>query len=222
MSRTTSFFCSTIGKKYLMGISAAVWTGFVFAHMAGNLLLFVSADAYNKYGHALTSGNIIYVAEATLIGALLLHVGLAISLTRQNASSRPQRYAVPASGSKAAPKASQTMAIHGTIILFFIIYHLITFKFGPHYETTVDGVVMRDLFKLMVEVFSQPLYVVGYVVCLILLGFHLSHGFGSVFQSFGLNHSGYQKKIKVLSCLYAVVVAAGFIAQPIYIFLFVK
>jgi succinate dehydrogenase / fumarate reductase cytochrome b subunit len=96
----SGFFGSSVGKKYLMGLTGLVWAGFVLAHMAGNLLIFISADAYNKYGHFLTSGYIIYVAEAVLVAALLTHIFCAISLTRQNRAARPDKYAV-SSGSSA-------------------------------------------------------------------------------------------------------------------------
>lgn len=215
----SGFLGSTVGKKYLMGITGLIWAGFVLAHMAGNLLIFVSHDAYNAYGHALTSGNIIYVAEAILVSALLVHVLCALSLTKDNRVAKGQRYAVTASGKKKVSLASRTMAVQGSLILVFVIWHLITFKFGTHYETTVNGVVMRDLARLMVEVFQSPGYVGWYLVCLILLGFHLSHGVGSTFQSLGLMEGTYRNLWKKLSYGYAVIVALGFIAQPVYIFL---
>ena len=57
-----------------MAVSALVVAGFVLIHMAGNFLIFVGSDAYNAYSYALTSGNIIYVAEAILVLALITHV----------------------------------------------------------------------------------------------------------------------------------------------------
>ncbi len=219
LSSPHGFLTSTIGKKYLMGLAGAVWAGFVLSHMAGNLLMFVSADVYNSYGHALTSGNIIYAIEAILITALIAHIGLAVSLTRQNRAARGGAYAASPRGEKKAQFGSKTMGVQGTVILVFIILHLSTFKYGTHYETTVNGVAMRDLYRLMVEVFQQPGYVFWYVVCLVLLGVHLSHGVGSVFQSFGLMNGRYQPVFRKLSIAYAVIVAVGFIAQPIYVYL---
>lgn len=215
----SGFLGSTVGKKYLMGISGLVWAGFVLAHMAGNLLIFVSHDAYNTYGHMLTSGNIIYVAEAVLVLALITHVGLAINLTATNRAAKETRYAVSASGKKKATLASRTMAIQGSLILVFIILHLITFKYGTHYETEVNGVVMRDLARLMEETFQSTGYVVWYLISLIILGFHLSHGVGSSFQSLGLMEGTYRKLWMKLSYGYAFIVALGFIAQPLYLFL---
>lgn len=211
------FLRSTVGKKYIMGISGLVWAGFVLAHMAGNLLIFISNDAYNAYGHAITSGNILYVAEAVLLLALITHVYMAISLTVGNRSAKGSRYAVAAKGAKRVTLASRTMAIQGSLILVFVILHLITFKYGPHYDTTVNGVQMRDLARLMEEVFQQPGYVIWYLVALITLGFHLKHGVGSSFQSLGLMEGTYRNTWRKLSITYGLIVAAGFIAQPIYL-----
>lgn len=214
----SGFLGSTVGKKYIMGITGLIWAGFVLTHMAGNLLIFVSADAYNAYGHALTSGNLIYVAEIVLVLALIAHVYSAISLTKHNREAKQTRYAVAAKGQKRVTLASRTMAIQGSLILAFVILHISTFKYGTYYETTVNGVVMRDLARLMVEVFQSPAYVVWYLVSLILLGFHLTHGVGSTFQSLGLMNGSYREGLRKLSLTYGVIVALGFIAQPLYLF----
>lgn len=215
----SGFLGSTVGKKYIMGITGLIWAGFVLAHMAGNLLIFVSSDAYNTYGHALTSGNLIYVAETVLVLALITHVFCAISLTKNNREAKQSRYAVAAKGQKRVSLASRTMAVQGSLILAFVILHIITFKYGTYYETTVNGVVMRDLARLMVEVFQSPAYVIWYLVCLILLGFHLTHGVGSTFQSLGLMNGSYREGLRKLSLTYGVIVALGFIAQPLYLFI---
>jgi len=216
----SGFLGSTVGKKYLMGITGLIWAGFVLAHMAGNLLIFVSHDAYNIYGHTITSGKLLLVAEAILVIALVVHVYTAVSLTISNRAAKGSKYAVAASGKKRVSLASRTMAVQGSLILVFVILHLATFKFGTYYETTVNGVTMRDLARLMVEVFQSPGYVIWYVVALILLGYHLSHGVGSSFQSLGLMEGTYRGLWKKLSYAYAVIVALGFISQPLYIFLF--
>ncbi len=215
-----SFIQSTVGKKYLMGLSGLIWAGFIFGHMAGNMTILVSPDMYNAYGHAIVSNKLLlYGTEIALVGALLIHVFCAVSLTMSNRAAKGSRYAVSPKADKAASFASQWMAIHGSIILVFIITHLLTFKFGNYYETTVNGVVMRDLAKLMYEVFSNPLAIAWYLVSLVLLGFHVTHGVRSIFQSFGLLHPAYQPIIKKAGAIYAIVVTAGFISQPVFVFL---
>lgn len=216
----SGFFTSTIGKKYLMGLTGLVWAGFVFGHMAGNMTILISPELYNKYGHAIVSNKLLlYGSEIVLVLSLVIHVFLAIHLTMLNKRSKGIQTSQSPNQEKRTPLASQTMIIQGSLLLVFIISHLITFKYGAHYDVTYDGVQMRDLAKLMQEVFSQPLAVAWYVVSLLLLCAHLKHGFGSVFQSFGLLHPSYQPKIKCASWAYAIIVTLGFISQPLYVFM---
>ena len=218
-----NFLASSIAKKYLMGAAGLGWTLFVFGHMAGNLLIFAGPEIFNRYGHAIVSNKILlYGTEIFLCVCLFVHVGLGILLTVENRRAKPQKYSIKPPTQKGSSFASQTMAFHGTVILCFIIYHLITFKWGPYYSVEYEGIVMRDLHRLVVEVFSNPVYVAGYVVCLALLGLHLSHGVCSVFQSFGLDHPRYSGWIRKLGWAYALVVAGGFISQPLYVFLFLR
>ncbi len=215
-----NFITSSVGKKYLMGLTGLVWAGFILGHMAGNMLILVSPDAFNQYGHAIVSNKILlYSTEVILVLALFTHVLTALVITIENRKAKSINSQRPSTPDKAARIGSRTMAIQGSIVLVFIILHLITFKYGQHYETTVNGVVMRDLARLMEEVFKQPGYVAWYVVALFVLFFHIKHGFGSVFQSLGLLHPTYQPKILTASWVYAIVVIAGFLSQPIYVFL---
>lgn len=214
------FFKSTVGRKYLMGLTGLVWMGFILSHMAGNMLILVSPDLYNAYGHAIVSNKpLLYSAETVLVLALIVHVVCAISLTRQNRTAKGPRYAVASHGAKAPSLGSKYMAVQGSSVLAFIILHLITFKYGTHYDTTVNGVQMRDLHRLIIEVFQSPGYVVWYIVALILLLFHVRHGATSVFQSFGVLERKMQSGIQKFAWGYAIVVIAGFLSQPLYVFL---
>ncbi|MBS1984217.1 MAG: succinate dehydrogenase cytochrome b subunit [Bdellovibrionales bacterium] len=215
-------FRSSIGRKYLMGLTGLGWIGFVLMHMLGNMLILVSPEAYNKYGHAIVSNPLLPAAEIGLVVMLLVHVVTAISLTIDNKRARPESYKVGPSSAKAATLASRTMAYSGTLILAFIILHITTFKYGTFYSVNYNGVEMRDLHRLIVEVFHNPGYVAWYVVCLILLGVHLSHGFSSSFQSLGLNHPKYNGWLKCGGCAISLIIAAGFLSQPLYVFFLAK
>ena len=205
-----------------MGLTGLGLSGFVLTHMLGNLLIFLGADAYNLYGYKLTSNPIIYVAEMGLLAMVLCHIVIAFWLTKENKAARPVSYAYAPQGKAEASLASRTMIYSGTVLLVFIVHHLITFKYGPHYDTTVDGVVMRDLHRLMVEVFANPLYVIWYVVALLLMLGHLKHGVASTFQSLGFNHPKYTPWIKCAGVAYAFIVVIGFISQPLYVYFFQK
>lgn len=212
-----NYLTSTIGKKLLVGVAGIGLSLFVLVHMMGNLLLFVGPEAFNKYAHALTSNPLIYVAEAGLISIFLLHVVVALILTMYNNASKGSRYAKSATRTSAS-FASRTLHYQGVIIFAFIIYHLITFKFGPHYEVTYGDVVMRDIFRVVVDSFQNPIVVAGYVFTVILLCMHLSHGLASSLQTLGLNGEKYDDKIKLAGHAYAAIVTLGFVSQPIYVF----
>lgn len=185
------FLKSTIGRKQLVATAGLGLALFVFTHMAGNMLILVSPKAYNLYGHALITNPLIYVAEAGLVGIFFLHAILAIVLTVRNFCSRKTRYA-KAPKEKTRPKLfSSTMWFQGLIILAFVVLHLFTFKYGTMYTIEYDGEVVRDLHRLVVEVFSKPVYVWGYIISMLIMFAHLAHGFSSVFQSLGITRLTY-------------------------------
>lgn len=214
----TNFLSSTIGKKYLVAITAVFWSLFVMVHMAGNMLIFVGPEVFNKYSHSLTSNPFIYAIEAFLFLLLLTHIVIALSLKVRNFRTKPKLYAISPVCEKSAPISSRTMAYTGSFILAFIIWHLITFKFGPEYTVSYSGIEMRDLYRLVVEKFHEPFYVTSYCFVMLLIGMHLYHGVKSMFQSLGINHPRYNCFFKYFGYLYACVVAGGFFAQPLYVF----
>ena len=224
MASTTSrqanptFFSSTIGRKYLMALTGLGLSVFVLLHMLGNLGLFVSAEVYNKYSHALISNPLIYVAEIGLLAIFIIHIISAVLLSLRNQTARLDRYAMPTHGQKAVTNASKTMIHTGIVILIFTVYHLITFKYGPHYEVTYNGVTMRDLHQLVLEVFKSPAYVAGYVFALLLLGHHLSHGVQSAIKTLGFYHPKYVNCVGRIGLGFALLVTIGFVAQPLYVF----
>lgn len=205
-----------------MAVAGIALSLFVFMHAAGNLFLFVSPEAYNKYGHAIVSNPLIYIAEAGLVLFFAIHIVAGVILTIKNISSRPQKYAKLAKGDKATSIANRLMAVQGMVLFGFIVIHLITFKYGEYYETSVDGAIVRDLFRLVYEVFQKPEYVFSYILCLLVLCFHLSHGLYSALQTLGFNHPKFTPKIKCASVLYGLTVATMFISQPLYMYFIYK
>lgn len=216
MATSHNYFTSSIGKKQIMALTGFGLVGFTASHLLGNLLILLGPDAFNVYAYTLTSNPLIYVAEAGLIGMFCLHILLAVLLKLGNISARPQGYFVKVKTGRGESFASSTMPYTGMILLIFIILHLMNFKFGTNYATTVDGVEMRDLFRTVVEYFSNPLYVVWYVFAMIALGLHTSHGVQSMFQTWGVNHPKYTPVIEMASLAYGVFVAAGFSLLAIF------
>jgi succinate dehydrogenase / fumarate reductase cytochrome b subunit len=216
--RRISWLCSTIGRKQLVGVTGLGLSLFVLTHMIGNMLILVGPQAYNEYGHALISNPLIYLAEAGLVVMFVGHLFIASRLTFLNWGARDQKYAMLPSGEKRTTWIQRSLWAQGLVIFAFLVLHLITFKYGEVYTANYGKGEIRDLHRLVIEVFSQPEYIVGYIFSLIVLGLHLSHGVGSSLQTLGINHPRYQKHFKTISIAYAVIVTVGFLSQPIYVF----
>ena len=221
MPSRVSFLSSTVGTKILIAITGLAMFVFLIAHMAANLLLFVGPDAYNGYSHALISNPAIYLAEAVLVGVFAVHVFKAATNWFANRSARPQAYVKKEWAGHTSRKtvASTSMIYTGVVIFVFTLLHLVTFKFGPWYETTLHGQPVRDLYRLVVEVFQRPAYVVGYTVVMALVLLHLRHGVSSAFQSLGWSHPRYNRLIVGAGYAFAVLIGVGFALPPIWIFL---
>lgn len=211
-----NYFTSSIGRKQITAVTGLGLVGFTATHLAGNLLILVGADAFNMYAHKLTSNPLIYLAEAGLAAFFLVHIFTALALTFQNIAARGKRYYIKNRTGRGETIASKTMPFTGVIMLAFLIIHLLNFKFGAHYTTTVDGMEIRDLYKVVIEYFANPMYVAWYVFAMLALGLHTSHGVQSSLQTWGLNHPKYTPKVKAVSVLYGIVVAVGFSTLAIY------
>ena len=206
---------NSVTKKQIMGITGLLLCGFLLTHLAGNLLIFVGPEAFNKYSHALISTKAIYIAEAILAAIFLSHIGLAIKLTMENKAARPEGYYMRKHSGRGSTFASSTMPYTGMIGFVFLVLHILGIKFGAYYEATYDGVVIRDVYRTTIELFQNPANIAFYVLAVVALGIHVSHGFWSAFQSLGFNHPKYMPKIKLVSKLFGLLVAVGFGALPI-------
>lgn len=211
---------TSIGSKILIALTGLGLAIFLLGHLAGNLLFLVGPDAFNQYGHTLTSNPLVYVAEAGLIAVFLLHMGKALAGFLANRAARPERYAAKKWAKTKNPAsrkslASATMIVTGTITLLFVVSHLLTFKFGPSYVAH-DGI--RDLYRLQLEVFGNPIYVGFYLLAMGVIFFHLWHGLSSAAQSLGIDHPNWTPRILVLGRLLTVAIAGGFFILPIATF----
>ena len=213
-------FSSSIGTKFLIALTGFLLFLFLVSHLAGNLLFILGPDAFNHYSHALISNPLILVAEVGLVAIFLLHIIKTVGMVIANRGARPDRYAThkwAKSKNDRSRKSlsSTTMILTGTITLLFVVTHLITFKFGPYYETA-EG--MRDLYRLQLAVFSNPGYVAFYLVAMAVIGFHLWHGISSAAQSFGLDSPQWTPRIIWTGRLLTAAITAGFVLLPIYTF----
>ena len=219
-------FTSTLGRKYLMGASGFALVLFIVVHLLGNLTLYTgSGDAINTYAaklDALGIGKLIL--ELGLGLTILLHVVTAIQVTYSSKVARAVQYDAPKSkgGPTKNTVTTRNMIITGLVLLVFIVVHLIQFRFGPKiedgYTANVSGVMVHDIYRVVVETFLDIKNVIFYVGSMFFLGFHFRHGFWSAFQSLGMLNPRWSKPIYCLGFIIAVLLTVGFLFMPIYIY----
>lgn len=211
---------TSVGSKILIALTGLAMAIFLVGHLAGNLLFLVGPEAFNHYGHNLTSNPLIYVAELGLIAVFLVHIAKTLGGYLANRAARPQAYAMKTwarTKNERSRKSlsSTTMIVTGTITALFVVTHLLTFKFGPHY-VAIDGV--RDIYRLQIEVFSNPLYVAFYLVAMFIIFSHLWHGISSAAQSMGIDSDVWTPRIVAIGRVLSVLIAGGFFIIPIVTF----
>lgn len=212
---------SQVGRKILTGVTGIGLIIFIIFHLIGNLSLFGDAQTFNEYTYALENlGWILYILEAGLVIAFLLHAYVGISIWLKRRKARPEGYAKYQS--KGGPShqtwASKSMIFTGIVLFVFLVIHIDTFKFGATDTIMLNGHEARDLKSLVVATFQNPVYAFGYTAVMILLGFHLGHGFWSAFTSLTMKHNEYSAIIYTIGVIFAVLMAIGFLFIPLYIY----
>lgn len=213
---------SSIGRKFVMAVTGLLLCGFLVGHLAGNLLLFAGEAAFDKYAAFLHSNELLPLAEAGLLVLFLAHVYLAFVTTLENREARKVAYARKESKlperSMAFPP-SNWMFISGSVVLAFVLLHLADLRMGVRPDIAYppwDEHAPR-MYEMTVRVLSNPISRVVYIIGTVFLGFHLSHGFSSAFQSMGLSHPKYTPLIKAVGLVFAVVIGVGFASLPVLV-----
>jgi succinate dehydrogenase / fumarate reductase cytochrome b subunit len=213
---------SSVGKKFVMGFTGLLLCGFLVAHLAGNLLLYIGPDAYNKYAHTLHSEPaILFGIELVLYALFVIHILLALRVSQENHSARGQGYTIKKSKLDAAPHTTSSpvhpeawMFTSGAIVLFFLIVHMLQFTWEKWpWSTTPAG---EEPFDKAIRILSDKFTAGVYLVGVIILGVHLWHGFASAFQSLGITHPKYAALIKWVGVIFACVIAVGFASFVVF------
>lgn len=210
---------SSIGRKFVMGLTGLGLCGFLVVHLAGNLFLYAGAEQFNGYAHKLHEQEWLPLAEAGLFLLFIAHIYLAFVTTVENKAARKIPYGKKESkiaGKTFSIPPSNWMFVSGAVILGFLLLHIVDMKLGLRPDVKyLDEHDLSAPFANTTSILKTPLSAAVYVIGTIFLGFHLSHGFSSAFQSLGLNHPKYTPLIKIIGVIFAIVIAAGFCSLPI-------
>jgi succinate dehydrogenase / fumarate reductase cytochrome b subunit len=206
-----------VGKKMVMALSGAILVGFLVGHMLGNLKVFQGPEHFNAYAEGLRTvgapffsrGQLLWLARAIIILAVLLHIWAAIAVTRASWAARPVGY--KALDVVETTYAARTIRVGAVLIVVYVVYHLLDFTFGrvnPGYE---PGNVYRNV----IASFQVTWVAVAYIVANIVVGFHVYHGIWSACQTLGLNRPPVERWRRRGAAAFAVLLTVGYLVVPV-------
>jgi succinate dehydrogenase / fumarate reductase cytochrome b subunit len=215
MSARLGIFASSVGTKILIGLTGLLLVVYLLIHIAGNLIVFFGPAIFNKYAYTLEGNPLILIVEVLLLAVFLLHVYKTVKMFLDNQAARPVRYQRKKYAGAPSRKslASSTMIVSGLWLLLFIVVHVRAFRYGTEYPWPAGG---RDLYRLELENFSNPLVVGFYVLSMIVVGSHLWHGISSALQSIGAHDSTWTPRLLRAGKAIAVLIATGFIIIAVW------
>ena len=220
----SEFFTSSVGKKFVMGLTGVFLILFLIVHVCVNACIWAmdGGQMFNLAANFLGSTVVPRVLEIGLFLGFIVHIVQAYTLELQNRKKRGTGYQVPM-GNKGSKWYSRYMGWLGTFILLFLIIHLKNFwvpsRFGDMQEQTYDpGIKVHDLYGLMRDTFTGPgsqWLVALYLIGCISLAYHLLHGFQSAWRSLGVSNSKYIRLINAVGIGFSIIVPLAFAMMPI-------
>ena len=209
-------FNSSIGRKVVMSVTGIALILFLTFHGCMNVVALFSEEGYNMICEFLGANWYAVVATLGLAALAVLHIVYAFILTAQNRTARGEsRYEV-ATEVKAGKVewASKNMLVLGLIICIGLLIHLWNFWYNMMFAELVGAmpaISPTDGFGWIKETFSNPVFVVIYIVWLVAIWFHLSHGFWSAMQTLGVSGKIWLKRWMCIGNIYVTVLMLMFL-----------
>ena len=219
MNNFQEYFHSSIGKKQIVAVTGLLLILFVVGHLAGNLFMYGGPEVFNGYADFLNKLHpTLYLIESALAIIFIVHLYVTAVLVWENVQARGKGYAVHKPVGKRS-WATRLMPYTGTVVLAFVIWHLLDFTFADH---AGPRSVMPDgrhggLYAIVYNSFSNPLHSFLYILAMIAVGLHLAHGIQSFFQTFGFNHPRYTPMISEVSNVLALLITFAYSSIPVYV-----
>lgn len=206
-------FNSSIGRKVVMSVTGVALILFLTFHASMNVVAIFSKAGYNMICEFLGSNWYAVVATMGLAALVAIHIIYAFWLTIQNRKARgDNRYAVTTRPGEVS-LASQNMLVLGIIVILGMLLHLFNFWYNMMFAELAGlepVIAPTDGYGYIVETFSNPVYVVLYIIWLAAIWFHLSHGFWSAMQTLGINGKIWFKRWKCIGIIYVTIIMAMF------------
>ncbi|OYP64004.1 succinate dehydrogenase cytochrome b subunit [Prevotella sp. P3-122] len=212
---------SSIGRKVVMSVTGIALILFMTFHCCMNVAALFSGEAYNTICELLGANWYAVAATLGLAALAVCHIVYAFILTAQNRRARgSERYAVTDRPAK-VEWASQNMLVLGIIVVLGLLLHLFNFWYNMMFAELVGMETVlspSDGFGLMKETFGNPVFVVLYVIWLVAIWFHLSHGFWSAMQTLGWNGKVWFCRWKVIGIAYVTILMVCFLVVVLAFF----
>ncbi|MBC6988626.1 MULTISPECIES: succinate dehydrogenase cytochrome b subunit [Hymenobacter] len=229
MSWISKTFSSSIGRKIIMSLTGLFLCSFLLVHLLINLqmLRHDGGATFNFWAEFMGTNPVIRFMEIILMLGLALHSYQGLALALKNKKARGAQGYVVNHPEQNSQWSSRNMALLGTLLLIFLIVHLMNFwvrsrfdAMGGLAEVKVPNLdhPVGDLYSVAAASFKIPWYVALYAAAQLALGYHLWHGFRSGFQTLGLNHRKYSPAIRSVGYTFAVVVSLLFAVIPVVMF----
>ena len=212
---------SSIGRKVVMSVTGIALILFMTFHCCMNVAALFSGEAYNTICELLGANWYAVAATLGLAALAVCHIVYAFILTAQNRRARgSERYAVTDRPTK-VEWASQNMLVLGIIVVLGLLLHLFNFWYNMMFAELVGMETVlspSDGFGLMKETFGNPVFVVLYVIWLVAIWFHLSHGFWSAMQTLGWNGKVWFCRWKAIGIAYVTILMVCFLVVVLAFF----
>lgn len=215
MNKTTAFLTSSVGRKLLMALTGFFLFSFLIVHLLINLFLFWQdgGETFDVYAEFMATYPLLRPVEILLFAGFLLHAAVGVWLWVTNRGVRFPRYRVN-SGAETSAVTSRVAFWSGLAVSAFLVVHIYGFFIQSRFFP--DG---RTMYAYVADAFRSPVTVALYVVAMVLLGYHLRHGFQSAFQTLGIRTGRYQRWIDLAGVLFWLVIPLCFAAMPLYFLL---
>jgi succinate dehydrogenase / fumarate reductase cytochrome b subunit len=192
-----------------MSVSGLFLIVFLLLHLGINLSAIASEQAYNAACEFMDTNLLIQIMVPVLALGFIVHILMALWITLSNLRARPVGYAA-GSNTKASSWASRNMFVLGIIVLGLLAVHLSHFWAEMQFAHLMTGKSHESPYMLVRTTFENPVWAVVYLVWIVALWFHLSHGFWSAFQTVGVNNNRWLPRLQCIAKIFATVVALGF------------
>jgi len=208
MTNLKSFLSSTIGKKVLVAITGILFCLFLLFHLVNNLVIYTGEENFNYLVSSLEKIKpLIRLLEVALLTILVVHISNSVYLSIQSRKSGNQT-SLSNVKKPNAPLSSRTMLFTGSVLFIFIVVHLSTFWFN--FQLTDDHDAYYNMVTNSAIGFGNIFITILYLVAMVILGFHLKHGFSSAIQTLGIKDTSIGKVVSTIGVVFWLFIPAGF------------